>query len=83
LIFKIYRDRRFGAAGVGTAPPNRGWSVGVPDTEVPASAGDYLGAIGGDALRPSWYNLYYVDQINNLGIRIGATHRYGGTILLI
>jgi hypothetical protein len=36
LCKKIYRGRLFGGAGVGTAPPNRGCSAGVPQTEVSA-----------------------------------------------
>jgi hypothetical protein len=36
LIQSIYRGRRFEGAGVGTAPPNRGYSVGVPHMEVSA-----------------------------------------------
>jgi hypothetical protein len=36
LIQNIYRGHRFGAAGVGTAPPNRVSSASVPDTEVSA-----------------------------------------------
>jgi hypothetical protein len=34
LIQNIYRGRRFGGAGVGTAPTNRECSAGVPHTEV-------------------------------------------------
>jgi hypothetical protein len=36
LIQNIYRGRRFGGAGVGTAPPNRGCSAGAPKMEMPA-----------------------------------------------